>query len=113
MSRTEHERLADVLADVLAALDAIERHTAYGDLSDGLVFDAVRVRLMEIGEAVKGLTPGALAAGPGIPWREVAGMRDKLVYDYFDTQHGIVDSTVRHDLAPLRAAVERLLDRPA
>jgi hypothetical protein len=35
------------LLDVLAALDAIDAHLDRGDLSDGLVFDAVRVRLIE------------------------------------------------------------------
>jgi len=40
------------LADVLAAIDAIRSHMGRGGLSDGLVFDAVRIRLLEIGEAV-------------------------------------------------------------
>ena len=38
-----------------AAIDAIRSHLQRGDLSDGLVFDAVRIRLLEIGEAVKAL----------------------------------------------------------
>ena len=45
--------------------------------SDGLVFDAVRVRLIEIGEAV-GTSPALLAREPEIPWADVAGMRDHL-----------------------------------
>jgi uncharacterized protein with HEPN domain len=43
------------LADIQAAIDAIRSHLQRGDLSDGLVFDAVRIRLLEIGEAVKAL----------------------------------------------------------
>jgi hypothetical protein len=42
------------LLDVLAALDAIDAHLDRGDLSDGLVFDAVRVRLIERPEAPLG-----------------------------------------------------------
>jgi hypothetical protein len=38
------------LADIEAAIDAIRSHLRRGDLSDGLVFDAVRIRLVEIGE---------------------------------------------------------------
>jgi len=43
------------LADIQAAIDAIRSHMLRGGLSDGLVFDAVRIRLLEIGEAVKAL----------------------------------------------------------
>ena len=96
------------LDDVLAAAAAIESHMERGTLADGLVFDAVRVRLIEIGEAVKDIDPDALASEPAIPWQDVAGMRDHLAHRYFDTNHAIVAATVDHDLPPLIAAVERL-----
>jgi len=41
------------LADIIEAIAAIRSHLQRGTLSDGLVFDAVRLRLIEIGEAVK------------------------------------------------------------
>lgn len=44
-------RDAQRLADIQAAIDAIHSHLQRGDLTDGLVFDAVRIRLLEIGEA--------------------------------------------------------------
>jgi len=47
-SRHDDERLADIID----AITAIRSHLTRGDLSDGLIFDAVRVRLIEIGEAV-------------------------------------------------------------
>lgn len=55
------------LEDVLAAISAITEHLQRGDLSDGLVFDAVRVRLIEIGEAVKALPEDLLASQDQIP----------------------------------------------
>jgi hypothetical protein len=39
-------------SDIQAAIDAIRSHLQRGTLADGLVFDAVRIRLPEIGEAV-------------------------------------------------------------
>jgi uncharacterized protein with HEPN domain len=103
------------LGDILLACDAIDGHLARGPaddpLADGLVFDAVRARLMEIGEAVKDLPPDVTAAEPDLPWREIAGMRDSLAHRYFDTSHAILAATVRSDLPELRAAVERLLAR--
>lgn len=105
MSRSDETRLRDVLA----ALDAIDAHTTRGGLDDGLVFDAVRARLIEIGEAVKGLSDDVRAAAPGIPWSEVAGMRDFLAHRYFDASHAIVEHTVSRDLPELRRAVTGLL----
>jgi uncharacterized protein with HEPN domain len=101
------------LADILAAAAAISGHTTRGGLEDGLVFDAVRVRLIEIGEAVKAIDPDLLAEEPSIPWIDVATMRNHLAHRYFDTAHSIVQATVTNDLPPLVAAVERLLKRIA
>ena len=44
-------RDAQRLTDIVVAIDAIRSHVERGDLTDGLVFDAVRIRLVEIGEA--------------------------------------------------------------
>jgi uncharacterized protein with HEPN domain len=77
-------------------------------LSDGLIFDAVRIRLLEIGEAVKALPADLLAAAPTIPWTEIARMRDHLAHRYFDTSHAILQATVDKDLPGLERAVLRL-----
>jgi uncharacterized protein with HEPN domain len=101
------------LDDILLACDRTDEHLQRGPagdpLADGLVFDAVRVRLMEIGEAVKDLPSTLTAAEPDLPWREIVGMRDQLAHRYFDTNHAILSATVRDDL-PERRAIERLLD---
>lgn len=108
MSRRDDQRLGDILA----AVAAIDDHLGRGSLDDGLVFDAVRVRLIEIGEAVRAISPALLDREPDVPWVDVAGMRDHLAHRYFDTEHAIVRATVDHDLPPLIAAVERLLALP-
>lgn len=105
MSRSDRERLLDVLD----AIAAIYHHLERGPLTDGLVFDAVRVRLFEIGEAIKDVPADVLARQPHIPWRQVAAMRDQLAHRYFDTSHGIVQHTVDTDLAELAAATQLLL----
>jgi len=83
-----------------------------GSLDDGLVFDAIRLHLIEIGEAVKRIGPDVLAAEPDIPWEDVAAMRDRLAHRYFDTSHAIVQATVDGDLPIVRAGVRRLMDGP-
>jgi uncharacterized protein with HEPN domain len=109
MTRREEERLEDIIE----AIAAIKSHLLRGTLNDGLVFDAVRVRLMEIGEAVKAIPGGVLASEPDISWEDVVGMRDRLAHRYFDTSHAIVQATIDHDLPTLEAAVERLRRRLA
>lgn len=76
-----------------------------------MVFDAVRVRLIEIGEAVKGLPASLLATEDDLPWAQIAGMRDRLAHRYFDTSRAILAATVAEDLPALEAAARRLLQR--
>ncbi|MDA8368149.1 MAG: DUF86 domain-containing protein [Actinomycetota bacterium] len=109
MTRRERQRLEDILA----AIEAIQQHLQRGTLDDGLVLDAVRIRLIEIGEAVKALPRELLAKDPGLPWSQIAAMRDRLAHRYFDTSHAIVSATVDRDLPDLQAAVERLSDSVA
>lgn len=96
------------LADIQAAIDAIRSHLQRGDLSDGLIFDAVRIRLLEIGEAVRALPDDLLATQPSIPWRQITRMRDHLAHRYFDTAHAILQATVNEDLPELERAVKAL-----
>jgi uncharacterized protein with HEPN domain len=97
------------LADIQAAIDAIRSHLRRGDLSDGLVSDAVRIRLLEIGEAVKALPADLLSSQPGIPWSQIARMRDHLAHRYFDTDHAVLQATVDNDLPELENAVKALV----
>lgn len=107
MTRADRTRLTDVVN----AVDAIRGHLTRGRLDDGLVYDAVRVRLIEIGEAVKGISTELLDSEPDVPWRAIARMRDHLAHRYFDTNHAIVADVVTTELEPLLAAVEALIAR--
>jgi uncharacterized protein with HEPN domain len=106
VSSRERQRLADIQA----AIEAIRSHMQRGSLSDGLVFDAVRIRPLEIGEAVKALPDDLLASQPSIPWRQIARMRDHLAHRYFDTAHAILQATVDDDLPVLEHAIRTLAD---
>lgn len=74
MSRRDAARLEDIVA----AISAIRSHVARRDLSDGMVFDAVRVRLIEIGEAINALPAQLLETEPQTAWTDIARMRDRL-----------------------------------
>ena len=104
MSYRDRQRLSDIQA----AIDAIRSHMQRVTLEDGLVFDAVRIRLLEIGEAVKALPAEVLDTQPEIPWRQIARMRDHLAHRYFDTAHSILQATVTDDLPELERALQSL-----
>lgn len=102
-----------VLRHILEAIDKIAEYThegaqAFG--SDSKTQDAVIRNLEIIGEAVKSLPEAARSAEPEIPWKQIAGMRDKLIHAYFGVDLTLVWEVVEHSLPPLRAAVQRLLE---
>ncbi len=101
------DRVQRRLTDITEAIDAIQAHLQRGDISDGLIFDAVRIRLVEVGEAVKFLPSDVTRAEPDIPWSQIARMRDHLAHRYFDTSHAIIAATVQNDLPALADAVTR------
>ena len=106
-SRRDEERLADIVD----AIAAIRSHLTRGELSDGLIFDAVRVRLIEIGEAAKLLDAKLVASEPDVKWSDAAGMRDWLAHHYFDTSRAVVEATITEDLPPLEEAILQLQAR--
>lgn len=105
MSRRTRTRLEDIAA----ACAAISRYVARADADDEIVFDAIRIRLIEIGEAVKDVDAQVFATEPQIPWQDITRMRDLLAHRYFDTAHAIVLTTARTDVPALAAANARIL----
>ena len=97
-----------MLRDIAVAISAIRRHLRHGELSDELVFDAVRMRLIEVGEAAKALSDEARGLAPSVPWRLIAGMRDRLTHRYFESDLDIIASTIENDLPLLLKAIDTI-----
>jgi uncharacterized protein with HEPN domain len=108
----ERDRL--YLSHVASAVDAARSFTVDGRdafMADLKTQSAVIRQIEIIGEAVKRLSAEAKDAEPDVPWRLIAGTRDRLIHGYFQVDLAAVWSMVEHDLEPLRAAVDRLLAR--
>src|SRR5574340_213194 len=109
----------DCLRDILDATGAIRAYTSGGRQafeSSPMARDAVVARLMQIGQAVKDAQAQGLdlpRLQPKIPWRDVAGMRDRLAHRYWAMDLIMVWGTVQTDLPKLEAAVHELLARRA
>jgi uncharacterized protein with HEPN domain len=70
--------------------------------------NAVIRSLEVIGEAAGKVSPGFQAAHPNIPWREITGMRHRLIHGYAEVDLDLVWSVVGEKLGPLLAALAPL-----
>lgn len=90
----------------------IQKYTASGKaafLDDKMMQDAVIRNIEIIGEATKRLSNNVTVIEPEIPWKRIAGMRDKLIHDYFGVNVQLVWETVAKEMPVLLDAVNRLL----
>jgi uncharacterized protein with HEPN domain len=99
----------DLLADIEEAARRIGTYTA-GMTYDGFLGnletqDAVIRNLEIIGEATKNLSAELRAAQPDIPWKGMAGLRDRLIHDYFGVNLDIVWQIAAVDLPELTAQI--------
>ncbi len=78
-------------------------------LRDHKTQDAVVRNLEVIGEATKNLSDEFLGRHPGIPWRDMAGTRDRLTHHYFGINQEIVWQIVEHDLPGLKGQISQVL----
>lgn len=100
------------LRHILDAIEIIRSYAEAGEASfhsNQMRQDAIVRRLEIIGEATKQLTSESRQKEPDIPWRRIAGLRDRLIHGYAGVDFHAVWSVVAIDLAPLEEAVRRLL----
>ena len=102
------------LDDMLEAIGKIERYTeglSYEQFrKDEKTIDAVITNFAIIGEAAKHIPAKIKKHCPEIPWKEMAGMRDKLVHEYFGIRLDVVWETITVRLPQLKNLIEELLE---
>lgn len=101
------------LGHIRDAISDIRAYASVGEeafLSDRMRQDAIIRKLEIIGEAVKRLSDETRARRSEIPWKQIAGMRDRLTHAYFGVDLGLVWRVVERDLQALETAVAALLD---
>lgn len=71
--------------------------------------DAVIRQIEIIGEAAKKISSATTQKFPEIPWKQMAGMRDKLIHNYFGVDIGTVWLTVKNDIPLLQQQLKNLI----
>jgi uncharacterized protein with HEPN domain len=70
------------------------------------------IRALEIiGEATKHISEEFRKKYPEIPWKDMAGMRDVLIHDYFGIDEETVWRTVKEKIPNLKPSIEKILSK--
>ena len=109
-SRGDRELLLDMLEAIRRA-DIYITNMGYGEfMTDVKTQDAV-IRTLEIlGEASKGISPAIKSTFSDVPWKRIAGLRDKLIHDYFGVNLDIVWEVVTLEISTLAPQLSQILE---
>ena len=98
---------------ILSELEFLEKETRGLDfkafMDDERLTRACARSLEVIGEAVKNLDEEFTKRRPAIEWKKLAGLRDKIIHQYFGVNWDIVWDVVQTKLPGLKAKIEQLL----
>lgn len=105
----------DYIEDIVDAMDKAMQFTENMDYSDFIhddktIFAVIRA-LEIIGEAVKKIPEDVRVKYPEIPWKRIAGMRDKVIHEYFGVKLEVVWMTVKEEIPTLRPLFQDILKK--
>ena len=107
------EEFLDYIEDIIGAMNdafSFVKDMEYDVfLRDKKTIYAVNRALEIIGEATKNIPASVKNRYPQIPWKKMAGMRDKVIHEYFGVDLKRVWSTVKKDIPDLKPLFEKIL----
>ena len=109
MKREVGDYIQDIVDAISKGMGFVE-DVKYEDFihDDKTVFAVIRA-IEVIGEAVKNIPDDIKDQYPKIPWRDMAGMRNKLIHAYFGVDIKRVWKTIEDEIPPLKPVFEKML----
>jgi uncharacterized protein with HEPN domain len=102
------------LKDILEALRAVEKFVEGMEFNefqaDDKTSSAVIRKFEVIGEAAKNIPEAIQEKYPGVPWKEMAGFRDKLIHFYFGIKYDLVWKSVKSRVPELIIIIQKMLN---
>jgi uncharacterized protein with HEPN domain len=106
--------IAESLSDIIEAIKRIQDYISGMNyqtfLKDLKTRDAVIRNLEVIGEAAKNINDEFREQNPGVPWKEMSGLRDKLIHHYFGVNFEIVWTIIRDELPGTQKNIQIILE---
>jgi uncharacterized protein with HEPN domain len=100
--------------DILEAITKIEtyiKRASFDTFSkDSKTIDAVVRNFQIIGEAAKHIPEEIRKKYQHVPWKEMAGMRDKLTHEYYGVKLDVVWETLKKRLPEVKAQIKKVLE---
>jgi uncharacterized protein with HEPN domain len=109
MDDRDRQNLESLLTHATKALDYVRRHGPEWYASDETV-DAIMMQITQVAEDAKRVPDKTLDTIPGVPWRQLKGIREKIVHDYGFVNPEIIREVVDRSQPELIGAVERALE---
>ena len=104
----------DCLQDIIESINDIEVFTkdmSFEDFAkDRKTMNAVIRSIEVIGEATKKIPMSIRGEHPSIPWKKMAGMRDKMIHEYFGIDIEILWKSAKDELPPLKSLIQNVLE---